>query len=499
MSRLTQLTAGMPIVYGGDRVTTVPETLAAAFRDGDRLVVVQDDGALLHIPAADQALVDAAVLAARTAFQALARVEDAAIDACFAEFAARLTSASALGPIREANAADVSAARAAGRSTTRLMLSDRMLDDMVAGLRCWQAASGGRDVVVETVEHDGWRVEQRRAPLGVVGFVFEGRPNVLADACGVLRTGNTAVLRIGRDALGTARAIVAHALEPAIAGAGLPQGAVALLDSPSRATGWALFSHPGVSLAVARGSGEAVAQLGAVARQAGIPASLHGTGGAWLVTGEACDADWFAAAVEHSLDRKVCNSLNVCCVLRASAPVLVPRFLASLEAAAARRGVPAKLHVAVGSETFVPAEWFDRKVPVRRATGDVMEAQAEVLPVEALGTEWEWEESPEVSLLVVDTVEAAVSLCNRLSPRLVASLCSSDPAEHERFWSAIDAPFVGNGFTRWVDGQYALGRPELGLSNWQHGRLLARSAVLSGDSVHTVRTRAVQDHPDIHR
>ena len=51
----------------------------------------------------------------------------------------------------------------------------------------------------------------------------------------------------------------------------------------------------------------------------------------------------------------------------------------------------------------------------------------------------------------------------------------------------VDAPFVGDGFTRWVDGQYALDTPELGLSNWQGGRLLGRGGVLSGDSVHTIR------------
>ena len=70
------------------------------------------------------------------------------------------------------------------------------------------------------MQHDGWKVEQVVAPLGVVGFVFEARPNVFADATGVLRGGNTVVFRIGRDALGTARAIVTHALEPALEAAG---------------------------------------------------------------------------------------------------------------------------------------------------------------------------------------------------------------------------------------------------------------------------------------
>jgi glutamate-5-semialdehyde dehydrogenase len=102
-------------------------------------------------------------------------------------------------------------------------------------------------------------------------------------------------------------------------------------------------------------------------------------------------------------------------------------------------------------------------------------------------------------LVVVDDVAAAVRLCNRHSPRFIASLVSSDAAEHDRFYAAVDAPFVGDGFTRWVDGQYALGTPELGLSNWEHGRLLARGSILSGESVHTVRYRASIDDPLIRR
>ena len=103
---------------------------------------------------------------------------------------------------------------------------------MVGGLRTWRDAPSGRDAVVESIDHGSWRVEQRRAALGVIGFVFEGRPNVFADATGVLRGGNTVVFRIGRDALGTAVAIHDHALLPALAGAGLPPGAARLLASP---------------------------------------------------------------------------------------------------------------------------------------------------------------------------------------------------------------------------------------------------------------------------
>src|SRR4029077_2274006 len=93
------------------------------------------------------------------------------------------------------------------------------------------------------------------------------------------------------------------------------------------------------------------------------------------------------------------------------------------------------------------------------------------------------------TLKIVDSVAQAVELFNRYSPRFIASLISCDAAEHERFYRAIEAPFVGDDHTRWFDGQRALGRPELGLSSWQSGRLLARGGILSGDGVFTVRTR----------
>ncbi len=116
-----------------------------------------------------------------------------------------------------------------------------------------------------------------------------------------------------------------------------------------------------------------------------------------------------------------------------------------------------------------------------------------------LAHEWEWDTVPEVALLIVDDVAQAVQQCNRYSPHFIASLISSDAAEHDTFYRAVDAPFVGDGFTRWVDGQFALGQPELGLSNWQCGRLFGRGAVLSGDSVFTVRLRASVADSTLHR
>ncbi|ODT86475.1 aldehyde dehydrogenase family protein [Phenylobacterium sp. SCN 70-31] len=493
--RLEALAPGQAIPFGGDRVAYVTPELSAAFRAGDRLVVVQDTGDLLHIPAAEHAAASGAVARAADAFARMGEVTDAAITAFFEAFARRLEDDGAWSRIAQANAADVERARARGRSTTRLAVSDAMRRDMAAGLRAWRDAEPPRGRRLERVTHQGWTVDQLMAPLGVVGFVFEGRPNVFADATGVIRAGNTVVFRIGSDALGTARAIVAEALDPALSEAGLPEGAAVLVDSAAHAAGWAMFADPKLSLAVARGSGPAVAQLGAIARQAGTPVSLHGTGGAWIVADGTADADRFFAAVYHSLDRKVCNTLNSCCIVESRAGDLLPVFLEALERAGERRR-GCKLHVAEADLARLPESWRAARTTVVRAEGPVEESLVDPIADADLGHEWEWEETPEVSLKIVADVDEAVGLFNALSPRFAAALISQDEAAQARFFATIDAPFVGDGFTRWVDGQYALNRPELGLSNWENGRLFARGGVLAGDGVFTVRTRVTQ--ADVH-
>ena len=498
MSELQELNAGMPIIYGGNKVASVPAELAEAFQPGDQLVVVQTTGDLLHLPADVVAISRDAVGAAVDAFEQMGTVSDAAITDFFERFADRLADEASFSAIAAANEADIEKAKARGRSTTRLELTDKMRTDMIDGLRGWASQPSGRGDVVETVTHEGWTISQVRSGLGVVGFVFEGRPNVFADAAGVIRSGNTVVFRIGSDALGTAEAIVEHALGPALAEAGLPSGAASLVASASRAAGHAMFSDDRLALAVARGSGAAVAQLGAVARQAGVSVSLHGTGGAWMVADQTADADRFAAAVEASLDRKVCNTLNTCCIVRSDADRLLPSFLAALEAAGERRGAAAKLHVVSGQADIIPQAWFD-EVEIGRAEGAVTEPRTSTLSWDDLGNEWEWEDSPEVTLAIVDSVDQAIDLFNAQAPRFVISLLSEDQDEHDRFFQRVDAPFVGDGFTRWVDGQYAFNRPELGLSNWEFGRLFGRGGVLSGDSVFTVRSRVNQTDPQLRR
>ncbi|MDE0422627.1 MAG: aldehyde dehydrogenase family protein [Gammaproteobacteria bacterium] len=486
---MNELKQGTQILAANGQAFTVNADLARVFRPGDRLVADSQAG-ILHIPAAELRTATLAVDAAAAAFSDMAGVADEAIIAFYNRVASALADDAVWNAVATFNAEDVENARRRGRSTTRLAVSESMRGKMIDGLRGWASTPSRRGAVLDTVRHDGFRVDLVGAALGVVAFVFEGRPNVLADACGVLRGGNTVVFRIGRDALGTARAIMELAIQPALARAGLPAGAVSLVDSTAHASGWALFLDPRLALAVARGSGPAVATLGALARSAGTPVSLHGTGGAWMVVSDNVGEDAVEEAVLRSLDRKVCNTLNTCCLVNGEGRQRqADAVLQGLQRAGEARGCAFKVHVAKGSEGLVPEAMYARKVEVIRAEGPVREPQVEPLERAELGTEWEWEDTPEVSIVGVDTIDEAVRLFNDLSPRLVGTLLSNDAAEHERFFATLDSPFVGDNHTRWVDGQFALGKPELGLSNWQHGRLFGRGGVLTGDDVYTVRLR----------
>lgn len=452
---LTKLAEGTPVVVGS-AIVPVPR-----IEPGARIIPVVRLGELVVVSAgAFQAAADA-VAEAERAVAALARCTDAQISEFYGCFAKRLSDDAVWGAIAEQNRADVASAEQRGRSTTRLRVSDKMRWAMIDGLHGWSRTASRVGEVVERRDVAGMSFERRRAPLGVVGFVFEGRPNVFADGAGVVRNRNAAVMRIGSDALGTAQAVETLALRPALQEAGLPLGALCLVRSREHGAGQALFTLPQVRLAVARGSGDTVSLLGCIAEQHGIPASLHGTGGGWMFVEQSANPQVVLHAIANSLDRKVCNTLNVLLLEQSAVAALGPVCERAL------RELKARVHVATGAEGVVSGEpGFD--------------------PAQ-LGHEWEWESTPELSFAVVDGMQSAVGMINRLSPRFVASILSSRPGAFEEFYSQVDCPYVGNGFTRWVDGQWAWDRPELGLSNWQGGRLLGRSGMLSGDDILTVR------------
>ena len=489
------LRAGDLVAIGRHR-TVITQEFAESLESGDQVLALSHSGQLRRLPKDVVSLVDDAVSAAAGAFTLLSDVSDSAINKFFELAAEALQDNSRFATVQEANRRDEESARGRGRSVTRLVLFENMRRDMIAALLMWRDAPMSRDSLVSRTEHDGWTVEQRSAALGVLGFVFEGRPNVFADATGVLKGGNAVVFRIGSDALGTANAMMDVIIRPSLIAAGLPSDAVVLLNSPEHAAGWCLFSDSRLGLAVARGSGAAVSELGSIAQQSGIPVSLHGTGGAWMVVGEQANLERLESCVLHSLDRKVCNTLNVVAVIRHHASVHIPIILQAAENAAAARGTRPRIHAIQGAEAFLAN---DSHIAVRRPEGETNEPQFSIASVESLGTEYEWEENPEFAIVLVENIDEAIELFNEYSPQFIVSVISGDDAEQQRVWAGTNAPFFGDGFTRWVDGQFSLLRPELGLSNWENGRLFGRSGILSGDSAFTVRLRVQQADEKLHR
>jgi glutamate-5-semialdehyde dehydrogenase len=277
------------------------------------------------------------------------------------------------------------------------------------------------------------------------------------------------------------------AVIPSLQEAGLPPASVALLPSKTHAAAWALFSDKRLSLAVARGSGTSVALLGEIAQQHGIPASLHGTGGAWMIVSDVVDVDRLKNVVQNSLDRKVCNTLNTVVLAKGSLGNSLQAVIDGVVHAAHKRNTHAVLHVDGNASSALA----NCTVP--------QEFVVEAIDHSNLGTEWEWENIPELSIVVADNVDVAVLMFNKHSPSFVLSVISDDEAEVDAAWRLSNAPFFGDGMTRWVDGQYALNKPELGLSNWQNGRTFARGGILSGDSIYTVRYRVRQSDAEVKR
>lgn len=481
---LMAMSDGQVKILVGNRLVDLPPEALSVVEEGGRVIGLRKNGEILLIPAQVRRQVEVAVDGAVRAFSEMQGLDSRNIDRFFELFADLIDDENAFGPVIEANVKDVEMAKSKGRATGRLLVTSKMRTDMVAGLRMWAGLDLRRLEMTSSLRHEGWTVESWRSPLGVVAFVFEGRPNVFADATGVLKSGNTVVFRIGSDALGTARAIRDHILEPALRAAGLPLSAVSLIDSPEHSAGWALFDDPRVGLAVARGSGPAVNQLGEIAQQAGTPVSLHGTGGAWLVVGSSFDHDRLAASIKHSLDRKVCNTLNTLVLPEGALDTSLKGTIAALRAVAESHGGLVRVHC--------------DNADIRQVLKDIPSIDVVAGQVDP-GTEWEWDQVPELTIIACPSIDEAIDCFNRSSPRFVLSVVTNSRTEAESAWARSEAPFFGDGFTRWVDGQYALSRPELGLANWQGGRLLGRGGILSGDSVHTIRLRVRQDDIGLHR
>lgn len=374
---------------------------------------------------------------AKTASRALATLARARKDAALHAMADALSAATA--DVLAANAADVAAAREAGIGEAlvdRLALSKPRVDAMVDGLRSLAGLPDPvGDVVRGWTNANGVRVRQVRVPLGVVGIIYEARPNVTADAAGIcLKSGNAALLRGSSSALNSNRAVVA-ALRQGLAASGLPEDAVQLVEGDRAVTGEMMAARGLVDVLIPRGG---AGLINAVVQGSKVPVIETGTGNCHLFVDATADHDMAISILLNAKVQRpsVCNALETLLVHSAVAPAFLPKALAALaEAGVTVHGTPA---VQGYSTAVVPAgpEEFD----------------AEYL-------------SLDLACDVVDSIDEAIAHIRVHSTGHSETIVTADRGSADKFTAEVDAAAVlVNASSRFVDGgEFGFGA-EIGIS-----------------------------------
>ena len=385
--------------------------------------------------------VRAAGEAARHAARRLAIATTAEKDRALAAMADALQAN--MGQILEANARDVERARAAGTSGStvdRLSLSED---------RVWAIADAVRQVaalpdpVVAVVRGstmpNGLEIKQVRVPFGVVGMIYEARPNVTADAAALsLKSGNAVILRGGSAAAESNRALVA-VLRGALDRAGLPEDAVALLDG-DRAEATSLMKARGlVDVIVPRGGADLIAS---VVTNSTVPVIETGSGNVHVYVDLAANLDKAEDIVMNAKTQRpsVCNAAETLLVHEAVAARFLPRILPALQAA----GVV--LHGDADARDAAEAAG----VPMTAATDD----------------DWATEyHGLEMAVRVVDSIDTAMDHVARWSTGHTEAIVTEDRAAARRWTAEVDAAVVMvNASTRFTDGgEFGFGA-EIGIS-----------------------------------
>jgi glutamate-5-semialdehyde dehydrogenase len=352
--------------------------------------------------------------------------------------------------ILEANRADLDRARGEGHPRAfldRLTLTEARVEEMAAGIRQIAALP---DPVGETVRlwrrPNGMEVGRVRVPLGVIGFIYESRPNVTADAAALcVKSGNAVVLRGGREAL-ESNAVIAAILARGLEKTGLPPEVIGFIDVADRdAVDVLIRLDRCIDLVVPRG-GEAFVRM--VAERATVPVLKHDRGLCHVYVDEGAD---LRMAVEIAVNAKVqrpsvCNAMETLLIHRAAAAAFLPAVGERLRDAGVEvRGCP---------ETR-------RLLPWATAAGD---------------RDWDTEHLDLVlSVRVVEDLDAAIAHIQAHGSGLAEAVVTSDYARARRFTQEVDAACVlVNASTRLCDGgQFGMGA-ELGIST---SKLHARGPV----------------------
>ena len=352
--------------------------------------------------------------------------------------------------ILEANRADLERARGQGHPRAfldRLTLTDARVEAMATGIRQVAALP---DPVGETVR--GWRrpngieIARVRVPLGVIGFIYESRPNVTADAAALcVKSGNACVLRGGKEAL-ESNAVIAAILAKGLEKAGLPPEAIGFVDVPDREAVEILITLDRyVDLIVPRG-GEAFVRL--VAQRATIPVLKHDKGLCHVYVDAAADLQMAAdIAVNAKAQRPgVCNAMETLLVHGDVAPAFLPAVAARFrDAGVELRGCPRTQELVPAARPATEADWDTEYL-------DLI-----------------------LSVRVVPSFEEAVRHIRQHGSGLAEAIVTRDYQQARRFVAEVDAACVlVNASTRLVDGhQFGMGA-ELGIST---SKLHARGPV----------------------
>src|SRR5437773_583433 len=303
-------------------------------------------------------LVEAKARAARVAAGALALTPTKTKNDALTQMARGLEEKTAA--LLEANRADLDRARAQGVTRAfldRLTLTDSRIDEMAAGLRQIAGLPDPVGAVVESWRQpNGLEISRVRVPLGVIGFIYESRPNVTADAAGLcVKSGNAVVLRGGSEAIESNIAI-ATVLAKALEKVGAPAEAVQLVDTTDRAAVAALLELDElVDLIIPRG-GEGRARW--VSRNSRVPVLKHDKGVVHVFVDADADAAMAGTIVVNAKAQRpsVCNALETLLVHRAIAPSLLPSLATRLaEAGVALRGCPQTVALVPGMTAAAPS------------------------------------------------------------------------------------------------------------------------------------------------
>ncbi len=386
---------------------------------------------------------------ARQASRAMARATSEAKNGALEAIARSIEREAAA--LKAANARDVANARDKGLDPAfvdRLTLSDKALATMVEGLR--QVAALPDPIgEIDGLKYrpSGIQVGRMRVPLGVIGIIYESRPNVTIDAAALcLKSGNATILRGGSEALASNTALAALIGE-GLAAAGLPRDAVQVVETPDRAAvGKLITMTEYVDVIVPRGGKSLIARL---IEEARVPMIKHLDGICHVYVDDRADVAKALAVCDNAKTQRygTCNTMETLLVARGIARAVLPPL--------------ARLYREKGVELRVDAA--SRAVLEAACGGD---APALAL-VDATEEDWHTEYlAPILSIKIVDGIDAAIEHINTYGSAHTDAIVTEDHDRAMRFLREVDsASVMVNASTRFADGfEYGLGA-EIGISN----------------------------------